>query len=111
MMEVRDFREQTASMERSSPGASAQRPGIAMYVESIDPPAISNQFHAISTWRVRPTHGETPQKPDLASRTSCRLLGHLPVLKTAEPGKMCLNARYGILAVRKECARSAGVSI
>src|SRR4051794_34388475 len=76
MMEVGDFREQTASMERSSPGASAQRPGIAMCVESIAPPAISNQFHAISTWRVRQTHG-TPQKPDPASRTSCRLLSRL----------------------------------
>jgi hypothetical protein len=74
MMEVADFREQTASMERSSPGASAQRTGIAMCAESIDPPAISNQFHAISTWRVRQTHGELPQKPDPASRTSCRLL-------------------------------------
>ena len=111
MMEVGDFLEQTASMERSSPGASAQRSGTAMCVESHRP----RRRYRINFTRfrlgARQTHGELPQKPDPASRTSCRLLSRLRVLKTAEPGKMRLNARYGGSAIREECARSAGVSI
>jgi hypothetical protein len=93
------------------PGACAQRSGTATCVESNRP----RRRYRINFTRfrlgARQTHGELPQKPDPASRTSCRLLSRLRVLKTAEPGKMRLNARYGGSAVREECARSAGVSI
>ena len=67
----------------------------------------SNQFHAISARRPRQTDRENALlRPGVASRTLSRRC----VTKTMEPGNMCLNARYGVSAVREESARSAGAS-
>ena len=46
------------------------------------------------------------QRSGVASRTLSRRC----VTKTMEPGNMCLNARYGVSAVREESGRSAGAS-
>jgi hypothetical protein len=72
--------------------------------ESNRPLTMSNQFHAISTRRVRQT--DSPKRSGVASRTLSRRCAS----KITEPLNVRLSARYGISAVREECARSVGAS-
>jgi len=44
------------------------------------------------------------QRSGVASRAPCLLLNRQCVTKTTKPGNTRLNARYGISAVREECA-------
>ena len=100
-------RDRTHSSSAAKAGACMPRSGTAICVESNRTLTTSNQFHAISTRRLRQTDSEnSPQRSGFPSRTLSRRC----VTKTTEPGNMRLNARYGISAVRKEYARGAGAS-
>jgi hypothetical protein len=76
----------------TAPGACARRSGTMMCVESNRPAGdIESISRDLVAARVRQTHGENSQGPRSRARP-CQFLSRLRV-KTAEPGKMYLNAR------------------
>jgi hypothetical protein len=100
-------RDRTHHSVRQKPARSRRDLEPQFSVELIRPLMASNQFHAISARRPRQTDRENAlQRSGVASRTVSRRC----VTKTMEPGNMRLNARYGVSAVREQCARSAGAS-
>jgi hypothetical protein len=70
MMGKPEFPGSNTSWRAEKAGACTPRSGTAICVESNRPLAMSNQFHAISTRRVRQTDRQnSPQRSGVASRT------------------------------------------
>jgi len=76
------------------------------HLRGIESPAgdiesISRDFDAA---REATDSESSPQRSGVAARAPCLLLNRQCVTKTTKPGNTRLNARYGISAVREECA-------
>jgi hypothetical protein len=97
-------RDRTHHRARQEPARARRGLEPIFSAESNRPLTMSNQFHAISTRRVRQT--DSPKRSGVASRTLSRRCAS----KITEPLNVRLSARYGISAVREECARSVGAS-
>ena len=89
---------------RQPPGRLWRSSGTAIAWNQIDPPAISNQFHAIRLWRMGK---HTENLPEAGPRFAhvVPIPGRLRVLKTADP-KDVLLTRDKVSTFREEGARS-----
>jgi hypothetical protein len=106
MMKARYFSGSKGIQSAAKPGAGVPGPGTVICLESNRPAgdieSISCDFDAAREVQT----AKTPRRGQLRVARAVPM----PAVETTEPAKMRLNTRYGISAVRAECAPSAGTS-